>query len=262
VRNIAFTILTCFLFLFPDAAKSFQLPDYVSKVPKGHFAGISVPCETMAEARQSAIMDVARQILGAVNARYRHSFSSFVSGDPRLPHRSVVDRFCVESSGIVLGIARNIVKCDFTEDHKGRHLCFILCRYSPERTARMRRLSGGAKLTGATLDCSLHDATLQVTEANGVAVFITEADVYFQKQNRYADTISHFIWKVPKKTTGIHPTPFAHPIRICGESRQIRVPLKSCRRLLDYFLGAEFTYTVVLKGYDELSRPVKLKVSF
>jgi len=52
-------------------------------VPQSHFAGISSPCRSIAEARRSAINDVVRQILGSIGAEYEHSYVDKVSGNVR-----------------------------------------------------------------------------------------------------------------------------------------------------------------------------------
>ena len=73
------------------AAVRLQVPKWVNSVPAGHFAGVSAPCDSLAEARKSAVSDVVRQILGSVGVSYRHSYSNKVEGDPRHPVQTVSD---------------------------------------------------------------------------------------------------------------------------------------------------------------------------
>ena len=65
--------------------KTLQVPAFLVNVPEGHFAGVSEPCKSLAEARKSAIYDVARQVLGSIGGRYDHRFVFDSSGDPKNP---------------------------------------------------------------------------------------------------------------------------------------------------------------------------------
>ena len=71
--------------------KSLQVPSFFVKVPKEHFAGVSEPCKSLAEARKSAIYDVARQVLGSIGSRYSHRFVFDSSGNPKNPQVSIQD---------------------------------------------------------------------------------------------------------------------------------------------------------------------------
>ncbi len=60
-----------------------EIPAFVMSVPQSHFAGISSPCRSIAEAGRSAISDVVRQVLGSIGVEYEHSYVDKVSGNVR-----------------------------------------------------------------------------------------------------------------------------------------------------------------------------------
>ena len=128
----------------PAVVHQLKVPSFVTSIPAGHFAGVSAPCKTLSKARKSAIDDVARQILSSVNTRYDHQYLDRISGSVRNPKRVVDDRLSKIAKGVVLGVERNIVKSAMSQDASGRHVYFILVRYSDKLISEMRRLSRGA----------------------------------------------------------------------------------------------------------------------
>ena len=54
----------------------FEIPAFVKTVPPAHFAGISGPSNSIAEARRSAISDVVRQVLGSIGVEYEHTLAN------------------------------------------------------------------------------------------------------------------------------------------------------------------------------------------
>ena len=47
-----------------------KVASFVTNVLDGHFAGVSVPCNSISEARNSAIADVVFQVLSSVSIEY------------------------------------------------------------------------------------------------------------------------------------------------------------------------------------------------
>ena len=70
-----------------------QVPLFVTSIPSGHFAGVSAPMPSLAEARRGAVDDVVRQVLGAIGVQYDHQYVDMVSGrvSGRGPARKVND---------------------------------------------------------------------------------------------------------------------------------------------------------------------------
>ena len=254
-------IIICLLIGVPAIGSPFQVPGYVRSVPSGHFAGVGAPCSSMSDARRSAVLDIVRQVLGSIGVSYNHSFASSVSGDPRRPVRRMDDRLSGVARGIVVDVERNIIETAWSQDKAGHHVCFILVRYPDELIERMRRLSKGSKIVASVVSCSGGDVVLRITEVNGVSVVMTSADVTVRKLNRYAKWISFYVWKVPSGSEQRHSIPFRF-MRVCGESRDIQLNLGVKKQVVDYLLGADLIHTVVLKGHDEIARPVNVKVRF
>jgi len=239
-----------------------KVPSFVTSIPAGHYAGVSAPCKTISEARNSAIDNAARQILSAVNASYAHQYLDRVSGSVRNPKRNVDDRLSKVAKGIVLGVERAIVKSSWSKDGSGRYVYFIQVRYPDKLVSEMRRLSKGAKVLCQLARSSNNEIELNLSEVNGVAVTLSHIDITVRKVNRHAGFISYYIMKVPKGSQAGY-TRAIKPVRICGESRKIRLKWKrSEKQMYDYILGSEINAVAVLRGHDEIGRVVTAKVNF
>jgi len=237
-----------------------SVPSFVTEIPSEHFVGVSVPCNNLAEARNSAISDAIRQILSAVNVSYSHHYLDQVSGNVRSPKRVIDDRLSKVANGIVLGAEKCIVKSSWSKDAAGRYIYFLLVRYPDRLLSEMRRLSMGAKVVCQLVQFGEGEVELRLSEVNGVAVTLSSVDINVRKANKFAPFISYYIWKVPKKSQS-HYSRVIEPVRICGESRNIKLKLKrSEKQMFDFILGAEIDAVAILKGHDEIGRVVTLKV--
>jgi len=242
----------------------FEIPAFVMSVPQGHFAGISSPCRSIAEARRSAVSDVVRQVLGSIGALYEHSYVDKVSGNVRGQglKRVVNERLRGVSRGVVLGVEQRIVESSWFWDSSGKYHYFVLVRYPDTMIREMRRLSKGAKVVVSVVSVSGGDAVLRVSETNGVSVVMSSADVKVNKKYRFSKFISFCVWRVPEGS--VHRVSVTlDPVKICGGSRKVRLPLSGCDKdFLDYLLGAKLERLAVLKGHDELGRTVSAQLVF
>jgi hypothetical protein len=238
------------------------VPSYLTDVPPEHFAGISTPSNSLAEARKSAISDAIRQILGAIGVKYSHHYFDAVSGNVRNPQRVIDDKLSGNAQGIVLDIERNIVKRSWLTDTFSKYVYFVLVYYPEEKIQEMRRLSKGAKVVANVLHENSQYAELKVSEVNGVSVVISSAEIMVTKKNRFAKIITLFFWRVPSGSEYEISIPIT-PLKLCRNSIQIRLSMDNSRRNFgDYFLGAERKKVAVLSGHDEIGRPVRTKVYF
>jgi hypothetical protein len=257
------TIIAAILLLWDQQGicKALQIPSFLFNVPEGHFAAVSEPCRSLAEARKSAIYDVTRQILGSIGSRYDHRFVFDSSGNLKNPKKSIQDNLSRAASGVVLGVEQNIVKSEWQMDQSDRYIFFILVHYPDSLIAKMRNLSLGSKLLATLVGVSENDALIRVTEVNGVSVILTSADIKICKQNRLAKTISFFIIQVPEE---FHEKYLVEldPVRVCASSQNVRLRLPEEKSISDFLLGAKIEYKIELKGYDEIGRPVSVQVSF
>ena len=241
-----------------------ELPSFVTSIPQGHFAGISSPCRSIAEARRSAISDVVRQVLGSIGVEYEHSYVDKVSGNVRGqgPKRVVNERLRGVSHGVVLGVEQRMVESSWWRNKSGKYHYFVLVRYPDSMIQEMRRLSKGANVVVSVVSANGGDAVLRVSETNGVSVVMSSADVKVNKRYRFSKFISFCVWHVPEGS--VHRVSVAlDPVKICGGSRKVRLPLSGCDKdFLDYLLGAKLECLVVLKGHDELGRIISAQLIF
>jgi len=239
-----------------------KVPSFLVDVPPGHFAGVSVPSESLAKARRSAISDVIRQILGAIGMQYKHRYFDEVSGNVRNPQRMINDRLSGTTHGVVLDVEKNIVNSNWSKDASGQHVYFVLVYYPEKKIQEMRRLSRGAKIIATILYKNGKHAELKVSEVNGVSVIISSAEVTITKKNKFARVVTLFFWKVPsgvKNTTSIS----VDPVEVCSNSANIQLPIKNFgKNLVDYLLGAKFERVASLTGYDEIGRPITVSTDF
>ena len=241
--------------------KTLQVPSFLVNVPEGHFAGVSEPCKSLAEARKSAIYDVTRQILGSIKSRYDHRFVFDSSGNPKDPKKSIRDNLFRSASGIVIGVEQNIVKSSWRMDQSDRYIFFILVHYPESLIVKMRNLSLGSKVFASLIRVSGNVAFLRVNEVNGVSVVLTSADIKICKRNRFAKTISFFIIQVPEE---LHEkfSVVLDPVKVCANSQTVRLRLTESKSVSDYLLGAKIKHQIELKGYDEIGRTVSVHLAF
>jgi hypothetical protein len=239
-----------------------KVPSFLTDVPPGHFAGVSTPSNSLAEARKSAIGEIVRQILGAIGVKYNHHYYDKVSGNVRNPQRVIDDKLSGNAQGIVLDAEKSIVKSNWLTDTSGKYIYFVLAYYPEEKIREMRRLSKGAKVIATVVSKNDNFAKLKVSEVNGVSVVISSAEVTVNKKNRFTKAITLFFWRVPSELEYKISIPIT-PLKLCSNSTEVRLTMdKSRKNFGDYLLGAEFKRIAVLSGHDEIGRPIQTKVVY
>ena len=237
-----------------------KAPYFITNVPREHFAGISEPSNSISNARKSAIDDVIRQILGSIGTQYDHRYFDRVSGNTRNIQRVIDDSLSGTAHGIVLDVERNIVKSTWLIDGSEKFVYFVLVYYPGKKIQEMRRLSKGAKVIASAMSYRNGYVRLKISEINGVAVKMSSADVKVLRRNRFAKAIKLFFWRAPKNTEQNYSVYF-DPVKVCGNSKTLELPhTKSQKNFNNFLLGAKFKITAVLKGYDEIGRPVSVLV--
>jgi hypothetical protein len=245
-----------------SSANALEVPSYLTDVPPGHFTGVSTPSNSLAEARQSAIGDVVRQILGSLGAKYNYHYIDKVSGNVRNLQRVIHDSLSGTAHGIVFDVERNIVKSSWLTDAFGKYIYFVLVCYPEEKIQEMRQLSKGAKIIATVVSENEKHIELKVSELNGVSVVILSAEITVIKKNRFAKAITLFFWHVPSELEYKISVPIT-PLKLCSNSKQFRLSMdKSRKNFGDYFLGAKLKRVAVLSGHDEIGRSIIAKVEF
>jgi len=126
----------------------------------------------------------------------------------------------------------------------------------------MRRLSRGAEVLVTVLESKTGQMAFKLTEINGVTVVMTSVTIQVQKDNRFAKTISFFIWPVPEGSKNKKSVSFS-PVRLCSNFATIQLRMESIKKdLTDYFLGTKVKHTVMFVGIDEIGRSVRASTVF
>jgi hypothetical protein len=243
--------------------KGLRVPSYLTNIPPEHFAGVSTPSNSLAEARKSAIGDAIRQILGSIGMKYNHHYLDEISGNVKNPQRVIYDKLSGNAQGIVLDVERSIVQSSWSKDPSGKYAYFVLVYYPEKKIQTMRRLSKGAKVIVSVLnDSPGGEVWLTVTELNSVTTIISSATITVHKTFRFAKMISLFMWKVPSESEIKTSIPI-HPVKVCGNSAKLRFPIEMVQKnWKDYLLGTNLAVIIELSGYDELGRTVQAKMRF
>ena len=240
-----------------------KVPKWVNFVPKGHFSGVSNPSSNLAEARNSAVSDVVRQILGCVGISYRHVYHNNVSGNPRHPVQRVSDSLTGVAHGLIFDVEKSIVASSYDKDFSGRYVVFVLVEYSDAKIAEVRRLSKGSSVTIKRLRSRSNKSgfMLKATESNGVAVVLSSADIRIVRVNRFAK-LMNFFWNAESGSERSISVPIG-PVNLCSSSSDFLLDLdESSFSISDYLLGAKITYFVKVKGQDEVGRVVEVNAEF
>jgi len=239
-----------------------EVPLFVTNVPKEHFAGISEPLNSLAKARKSAIDNVIQQILGSIETKYDYKYFNRVYGNIRNIQRVIDDKLSGTAHGIVLDVERNIVNSFWLMDGSGKFVYFVLVYYPEQKIREMRRLSKGAQVIASVTSNQNGHVRLKISEINGVEVTMSSADIKIRKRNKFAKAVTLFLWRVPSGSVQNYSVNL-DPVKVCGNSKHTELSLDKIRKkLADYLLGADFERIVMLKGHDEIGRPISIEFAF
>jgi len=130
-----------------ESVQPVRIPDWVNRVPKDGFVGISDFCSSIEEARQQALHSAISQIVQNLGAEYTLSHESRVSGDARSAHYELKERLAYTARWFVSSVNENIKEIDIQQT-KGKYVSFVLVRYSSEMIDKLRKLTIGARYKG------------------------------------------------------------------------------------------------------------------
>ena len=155
----------------------------------------------------------------------------------------------------------NILESDIQET-KGKYVCFVLVRYPPDMIDKLRRLTLGARAGARILSTENGRVNVEVRENNGVEVILTEYEVELTTTNRHADIVTMFFMKVPKTASHTAQGMIEKKVSVKDNARTLSVACPaSVSDLKSFLLGSESEIRIVLHGYDEVGRPVRVPVS-
>jgi len=244
-----------------ESAQPVRIPDWVNRVPKDGFVGISGFCTSIEEARQQALHSAISQIVQNMGAEYTLSHESRVSGDARSANYELRERLVYTARWFIRSVNENILESEIQET-KGKYVCFVLVRYPPDMIEKLRKLTIGAKAGARIVSRETDRVHVEVRENNGVEVILTEYDIKLATTNRHADIITMFFMKVSKATSHTAQCVFQKKVSVKDNARTLLIGYPaSVPDLKSFILGSETDIKIVLHGYDEIGRPVTIPVN-
>ena len=244
-----------------ESAQPVKIPDWVNRVPKYGFVGISGFCTSIEEARQQALHSAISQIVQNMGAEYTLSHESRASGDARSANYELKERLVYTARWFIRSVNENILESEIQET-RGKYVTFVLVRYPPDMIEKLRKLTIGAKAGARIVSKENGRVNVEVRENNGVEVILTEYEIKLATTNRHADVITMFFMKVPR--TNLHSAQGVFEKKVSVKDNAgmllIRYPA-SVPDLKSFILSSETEIKIVLQGYDEIGRPVTIPVS-
>jgi len=243
-----------------ESAQPVKIPDWVNRVPKYGFVGISGFCSSIEEARQQALHSAISQIVQNMGAEYTLSHESRVSGDARSAHYELKQRLTHTARWFVSSVNENILESEIQET-KGKYVSFVLVRYSSGMIDKLRKLTIGAKAGARIVSMENGRVNVEVRENNGVEIILTEYELSLAKTNRHADIITMFLMKVPKAASHTAQGMIEKKVSVKDNAKTLTIHYPaSVPDLKSFILGSETEIKIVLYGHDEVGRSVTIPV--
>jgi len=236
-------------------------PNWFVRIPDGCFVGISNHCESIEAARQQALHSALSQILQAMGADYELNHESVLSGNLHCSHHELKERLSYSSNWFLRSVQQNIRKSHIQHTPEG-YTCYLLIHFPEDRIKELRRLSMGPKLGATVRRSGKEGISIEVRENNGVVANLTGYKLEITTENRHADVITLFAWKVQKIAYMEIDGVLDRKIIVKGNSQEFLIPMPvTGATLKDLILGSETRIAINLMGYDELGRELNLPVS-
>jgi hypothetical protein len=247
--------------LLAEAHPSIRIPAWVTDIPTHCFVGISGPCRSIEEAREQALSSVISQILQAMGAEYSLKHRSRLSGTIHASQHELKEELIYTARWFIRSIQQHIKQSDI-QGVRGKYICFILVEFPPEEIEHLRRLTIGPKLGAKIVRKDSNWITIEVRETNGVEVTLTDYRITTTIENRHADIITLFAWKVPERSRTTSEGSIDHPVSVKGNSQKLSIPNPSSAvSLKSFLLGAQPRTEIIIQGHDERGQPVAVKVT-
>ncbi|EFK08834.1 conserved hypothetical protein [delta proteobacterium NaphS2] len=240
---------------------SIGYPQWISSIPEGCFVGISNPCQSIEPARKQALYSALSEILQAMGADYELKHETIISGNLHRSHHQLRERLSYSSQWFLWSVQQNILKSHVQQTPAG-YVFYLLIEFPEDKIRKLRRLSMGPKLGAVVMKSDEEGMLIEVRENNCVAATLTGYRMKITTENRHADLITLFAWKVPKGTSREIEGVLDRKITLKGNSQVflIRTPASGVS-LKNLILGSETRIAIILTGYDEIGREFTFPVS-
>lgn len=112
-------------------------PTFIEQVPPGHYLGISVECQQLAEAREDSIQNIIKQIFQQIGAEYNLEFEKETNAEDNQVVVNVSDRFSYNTAGLLADIE---VKDSYYEKINGMYVFYALVYFPQTKIIRARKI--------------------------------------------------------------------------------------------------------------------------
>jgi len=236
-------------------------PKWFVRIPDGCFVGISNHCQSIEAARQQALHSALSQILQAMGADYELNHESLLSGNLHHSHHELKELLSYSCQWFLRSVQQNILKSHIQDSPRG-YTCYLLIHFPEDKIKELRRLSIGPKLGARIRKSGKEGIFIEVRENNGVVANVTGYQLKITTENRHAEMITLFAWKVPKKAYVEIDGVLDRKVIVKGNTEEFLIPMPATGATLKkLILGSETRIAINLMGYDEIGRELTLPVS-
>jgi len=195
-----------------------------------------------------------------MGAEYHLSHESMLTGDLNQSRHELKEKLSYNARWLLNSVQQNIKQYAFRNIRDGQ-VCFVLVRMTPLDLEKLKRLSIGAKVSARLIGINSGQASIEISETNGVGVTITEYQMTAAIRNNHARLITLFLWKVPETSTASYAGALSKRLSVNKSSGRAIIPLSSGEGLLKSLLmGSKKDISITLTGYDEIDRTVAASV--
>ena len=243
-----------------EASEAMGIPKWVTRIPERHFVGISKVCRSIEEARKGALDSAISQILQAMGAEYTLTHASSFTGDENHAHHDLNEKLIYSAKWFIRSVQETI-KASAIQAVRDGYVCFVLLDFPPVKIKRFRQLTIGPKIGARVVKVTQRGVLIEVRENNDVRVTFTDYQIETSTENRNADLITLFAWKVPKGSHRNIEGILDQKISVKNNSQNFLIPKPAVGSTVkNLILGSETHLKILLHGYDEMGRKVSLSV--
>ena len=112
-------------------------PSFIEQVPPGHYLGISIECQQLAEAKEDSMQNVIKQILQQIGAEYNLEFEKKTYAEDNQVGVNMYDKFAYNTAGILADIE---VKDSYYEKNNEKYVFYTLFYFPQAKIIQARRL--------------------------------------------------------------------------------------------------------------------------
>jgi hypothetical protein len=236
------------------------IPIWVTRIPENHFVGISKVCQSIEDARQGALGSAIGQILQAMGAEYTLNHTSILAGNENHAHHDLNEKLTYSAKWFMRSVQQTVIASNIQVVADG-YVCFVLLNFPPAKIRKLRQLSIGPKVGAGVLKMTTDGIWIEVRENNGVQVTLTDYQIEMATENRHADLITLFAWKVPKRSVKNFERILDQNISVKNNSQTFLIRKPSTGATFkNLLLGAETQLKIILHGFDEMGRQARVTV--